>query len=317
MNEPSLPSSALLFLYGAAIILASLAGGWVLLLVRLTHKRLQIATSFVAGLMLGVGLLHLLPHAFTQLHSLDRTVAWLMGGFLTVFFIQRFFHFHHHDVEEDSHEDSGPHHDHGGCEHEHGEEHGVHASLADESARRLSWTSAMLGLGLHTLIDGAAVAASVLADVHTDGHGAIAGPGTFLVVCLHKPFDAMAVGALMARGGHSRSFRHLINALLALGIPAGMLLFYFGFSQSPSASPFLGATLAFSAGTFLCISASDLLPELQFHAHDRWTLSFALLAGLAIAAALGHFETSGHDSHEEQNVHPSAGQVESGTGLAR
>ena len=39
-------------------------------------------------------------------------------------------------------------------------------------------------------------------------------------------------------------------------------------------------TLAFSAGTFLCIALSDLLPELQFHAHDRWKLSAALLAGV-------------------------------------
>lgn len=317
MNEPSMPPLVLLSLYGAAIILASLAGGWVLLLVRLTHTRLQIATSFVAGLMLGVGLLHLLPHAWHQLHSLDRAVAWLMAGFLTVFFIQRFFHFHHHDVDEDSHQESASHHHHGGCDHEHEEEPKAEASLADQSARRLSWTGAMLGLGLHTLIDGAAVAASVLADVHADGHGAVAGLGTFLVVCLHKPFDAMAVGALMARGGHSRSFRHLINALLALGIPVGMLLFYFGFSQSAAAAPFLGATLAFSAGTFLCISASDLLPELQFHAHDRWKLSFALLAGLAVAAALGRFETCGHDWNEEPNAHPTGAHVESGAGQAR
>ena len=139
----------------------------------------------------------------------------------------------------------------------------------------------------------------MLADTHAGAHGVLAGLGTFLVVCLHKPFDALAVGALMARGGHSRSFCHLVNALLALLVPVGMLLFYFGFSQSPAGVPFLGATLAFSAGTFLCISTSDLLPELQFHAHDRWKLSFALLAGLGVAALIGQFETSGHDHNEE------------------
>jgi hypothetical protein len=35
---------------------ASLAGGWILLVVRLTHLRLQIASSFVAGLMLAMAL---------------------------------------------------------------------------------------------------------------------------------------------------------------------------------------------------------------------------------------------------------------------
>ncbi len=48
----------------------------------------------------GLRLLHFLPDADDQLHSIDRVVAWLLGGFLTMFFVQRFFHFHHHDVPE-------------------------------------------------------------------------------------------------------------------------------------------------------------------------------------------------------------------------
>jgi len=56
----------LLASYCALILLASLLGGWLPLMVRLTHTRLQVATSFVAGLMLGVGLLHLVPHAWEQ-----------------------------------------------------------------------------------------------------------------------------------------------------------------------------------------------------------------------------------------------------------
>jgi zinc and cadmium transporter len=53
---------------------------------------------------------------------------------------------------------------------------------------------------------------------------------------------------------------------------------------------FLGCALAFCAGTFLCISCSDLLPELQFHSHDRFKLSVALLAGLGVAIAIGLVE---------------------------
>ena len=52
----------------------------------------------------------------------------------------------------------------------------------------------------------------------------------------------------------------------------------------------LGNALAFCAGTFLCISASDLLPELQFHSHDRMKLSVSLLAGLVVTILLKHFE---------------------------
>ena len=52
----------------------------------------------------------------------------------------------------------------------------------------------------------------------------------------------------------------------------------------------LGYALGFCAGTFLCIASSDLLPELQFHSHDRFKLSAALLAGLAVAVIIGLFE---------------------------
>ncbi len=59
----------------------------------------------------------------------------------------------------------------------------------------------------------------------------------------------------------------------------------------------LGYALVFCAGTFLCIACADLLPELQFHSHDRLKLSLALLAGLAIAVAITRFGPAepGHD----------------------
>jgi len=292
MSEPITSSLGVLAVYCALILVASLAGGWIPLFVRLTHTRLQVAISFVAGLMLGVGLLHLLPHAWQQLRSIDRVASWLLGGFLVMFFLQRVFHFHHHDVpdgsgfEPDAHDD--PHHDH--------ERH--RADPSGPSARQLSWSGAALGLTLHTLIDGVALAASVRAESHAPGSGWLIGFGTFLVILLHKPFDAMAVGTLMAAGGYSKPLRHLVNGLLALANPLGVLLFYLGASQfSDTAHLIVGAALAFAAGTFLCISTSDLLPELQFHAHDRLKLSFALLAGLALSALIGGFERSGHDRH--------------------
>jgi zinc and cadmium transporter len=287
MNEsgPSIPW--LLAIYSALVIVASLAGGWIPLVVRLTHTRLQVAISFVAGLMLGVGLLHLLPHAWHQVRSIDRTVAWLLAGFLVMFFAQRFFHFHHHDVPEENHDN---HCESGGHEHH---DHGH--TLADQSARRLSWTGAAFGLTLHSVIDGIALAASVEAE-QGGQDGWLRGLGTLLVILLHKPFDAMAISTLMTAGGRSRYSCHLMNGLFALAIPAGVLLFHFGAEQFPEAAPqFLGAVLAFTAGTFLCISTSDLLPEIQFHTHDRFKLSLALMAGLGLSALIGRFEGSGHD----------------------
>jgi zinc and cadmium transporter len=77
-------------------------------------------------------------------------------------------------------------------------------------------------------------------------------------------------------------------------------------THSPEAATqrwYVACALAFSAGTFLCISLSDLLPELQFHQHDRVKLSAALLLGLAVAHGAAWLETAaGH-------THPPAGQA--------
>ena len=283
----ALTPSWLLVIYCALVLLASLAGGWLLLLVHLTHTRLQMAVSFVAGLMLGIALLHFLPDAEEQLHSLNRTVDWLLGGFLTMFFVQRFFHFHHHDLPEGDPED--------GCEHDHSHEQshgeqGEHArTLADKSARQLSWVGTALGLTLHSLLDGLALAAAVAAGAR--GHAKLAGLGVALVVILHKPFDAMAVSTLMAASGKSHFSRHILNGLFALASPIGAALFYLGANQFAANTPLLGYALAFCAGSFLCIASADLLPELQFHSHDRFKLSAALIAGLAVAIIIGRFET--------------------------
>jgi len=274
----------LLAVYCGMVLLASLAGGWVLLVIRPTHTRLQLATSFVAGLMLGIALLHFLPDAAEQLRSVDRTAAWVLGGFLVMFFLQRFFHFHHHDSPEGDPED---------CDaQEHGrvQNHGQHAhTLADKSAQQLSWVGTALGLTLHSLFDGLALAAAVVAGAQ--GHAKLAGLGVALVVILHKPFDALAISTLMTADGSSRFSRHLLNALFSLASPAGAILFYFGASHFADANnALLGSALAFCTGTFLCIASSDLLPELQFHSHDRFKLSVALLAGLSVAVLIKHFE---------------------------
>jgi zinc and cadmium transporter len=314
MTHPAISSVLLLAIYCALVLLASLAGGWFLLFLRPTHSRLQIAISFVSGLMLGIALLHFLPDADEQLHSIDRVVAWLMGGFLTMFFVQRFFHFHHHDVPEGDPEDcchgdnpdemvradvqaaahqheheQGRAHDH---DHDHTHESHHHAhTLAEKSAQHLSWVGTALGLTLHSLLDGVALAAAVEAGAR--GHLKFAGLGVALVVILHKPFDAMAVSALMAVSGSSRFLRHLLNGLFALVSPIGAAMFYLGASQFAGANAaFLGCALAFCAGTFLCIASSDLLPELQFHSHDRFKLSVALLAGLTVAILIKQFEAA-------------------------
>jgi len=289
-----MPHVALLTYYCVAILLASIAGGMIPVWFKLTHRGMELAVSFVAGLMLGVGLLHMLPHAIADatigeggdaVRAVTTTMWWMLGGFLAMFFIERFFCYHHHDVPDDQ----GHTHDHVGCSHDH-HDHNVHHDV--------TWSGAALGLFLHSLLNGVALAASV---VNAHGDTRLAGLGTFLVIVLHKPFDAMTIGMLMARCGYSLGWRHTVNCLFSLAIPLGVLLVYFGLSSATngtSGNLVAAYALAFSAGTFLCIASSDLLPELQFHHHDRGMLSVALLTGLGVAIAVAQLEEATHAAHD-------------------
>ena len=113
-------AAPLLILYCLLILLASLAGGLIPLLVRLTHRRMEIALSFVSGVMLGVALVHLLPGSLAEFAATDSAaqtgqdagahaghvghaavspaMLWLLAGFLVMFFVERYFCFHHHDL---------------------------------------------------------------------------------------------------------------------------------------------------------------------------------------------------------------------------
>jgi zinc and cadmium transporter len=295
--------TGLLIVYCLLIFAASLAGGWIPLLIKLTHRRMQLAVSLVAGFMLGVGLLHMFAHAAKMVPSIDAALIWLLVGFLVMFFIERFFCFHHHDVEEvraveaAAHGEDMPHeHDHA-HDHDHDEDHDhAHGHGHGHHDHALTWSGAAVGLTLHSIIAGIALAAAVSADAHLPGTGRFAGFAVFLVIMLHKPFDSMTVITLTTVGGWSTSFRHGVNGLFALAVPAGAMLFAFGFDKAIASSPdFVGYALAFSSGTFLCVAMSDLLPELQFHHHDRGKLSAALLLGLALAWGAAQVEGLLHD----------------------
>jgi zinc and cadmium transporter len=156
----------------------------------------------------------------------------------------------------------------------------------------LFWGTTAFGLAIHSLLGGVALASAVTADF-AEHHGVGAtGSGVFLATVIHKPADALTIASLMVSAGVPRRLTHLVNAGFALMIPLGVGLFLFGLGRlSPvAASDWTAVALAFSAGTFLCIALSDLLPELQFHAHDRLKLSLALIAGFSLMAATSLLE---------------------------
>jgi len=273
---------ALLGIYGSALFLASLLGSGLSRLFSMTHTRTQMILSLVSGLMLGVALLHLIPHSYAAAGAIDTVMVWTLAGLVFMLLLLRWFHFHQHDfggAAADCALDAGDGHDHA-----HAHDH------AHPPEQALGALGLFVGLCVHTIVDGMALGAVLVSAPMEAG---AAGAGVFLAILLHKPLDALSIETVMAASGWSSSSRWLAGVSFALLCPLVALLFVVGAAPFLALDAWLPATLAFAAGAFICIALGDLLPEVQFHSHDRFRLTVLFLLGIAIAVSLGGVE-GGH-----------------------
>ena len=218
--------------YSTAVILASVLGGLLPEWIRLTHTRMQIMISFVGGVMLGIAVFHMIPHSLAALGSshIDQVMWGVMLGMLATFFLLRSFHFHQHgpaDFGILAEEQAADGLDLGqatenvvASEHGHEHEHGHDCGHAGHEARRgaTRWMAVLLGLGLHTLMDGVALASGVVAEAGHMDHVLLPGLGIFLAVLLHKPLDAVSITSLM-HPVTTPTKRMLVNIGFALMCP--------------------------------------------------------------------------------------------------
>ncbi len=280
----------LLLGYSLAILAASLLGGYLPAIVKMTHTRIQMVMSFVAGFILSVALYHLLPHGLVLIPgpgAVEKAVGLMMFGIILMVLLLRIFHFHQHEFGDEA----------GDFLHEHAHEH-AHDHASSES--RLIGIG--MGLGLHTVTEGIALGTSIrVGEIHGDEVG-LAGLGVFLAILLHKPLDAFSIIGLLQAAGHSLRTRIAVNIGFAMLCPVVALLTFWGIGLLGHwEEEVVGYVLVLAAGAFLCISLSDLLPEIHFHSHDRVKLTVCFLMGIALAYGLYFIESEavhGLDTHE-------------------
>lgn len=293
--------AVVLTVYLVLIAAAALLGGSSVVLVSLGHRPMQVLLSLTGGVLLGVGMLHLLPHACLALgNDVESAAGWAVVGFFAMFLLERAFHGHSHQAVEGAHdgdEHPGAASGHGSRPHTHTHGEACGHAVAATGTGRWAWCGAFVGLALHSLSDGAALAASVRADA-AHGGGTLSGLATFLAIVLHKPIDSALIATLMIAAGVSTPVRRVVNVAYALVVPAGALGFV-GLLRmlGVDEGAVIGIAMAIAAGAFICIAAADLLPEVQFHSHDRVLLTSALAIGLALAWGITIVERSSH-AHE-------------------
>lgn len=134
----------------------------------------------------------------------------------------------------------------------------------------------LVGDGFHNCIDGMVIAASFMASVKL-------GLVTTLAIILHEIPQELGDFAVLIYGGFSKRKALLFNFASALMAIIGAVAGYFIADLSKSFSNFI---LPFTAGGFIYIATSDLIPEL--HKEDDLKRStaafFAFLMGIVFMA---------------------------------
>ncbi|MEZ5420240.1 MAG: ZIP family metal transporter [Vicinamibacterales bacterium] len=130
-----------------------------------------------------------------------------------------------------------------------------HRSHAEGPATRTPVTYLiLLADGLHNFVGGLAIGASFLVSVHV-------GVVTWIAAAAHEVPQELGDFGILVRGGWGRFSALAVNFLSAATIVPGGLVAYYWHANAD-----VGPLLAFAAGNFVYVAASDLIPEVK---HDR------------------------------------------------
>ncbi|MBA4070581.1 MAG: ZIP family magnesium transporter [Gemmatimonas sp.] len=180
-------------------------------------RSLEFVLAFSAGFLVAVSLGDLVPEAIT---TGGTSASWIiLLGFVLVHLTQHVFVRHFHFGAET-----------------HQVEHSV-------------GVSALIGLTLHTFVDGVAIATSFAVTTHL-------GLLVFAAIVLHKLPEGFAISSLFLAAGGTRRAAMLAAGALGVATVLGGL--------APGLSGALATHgLALSAGVTLYVGASNLIPEFQ------------------------------------------------------
>lgn len=239
---------------------ALITGGTPLVLIAVPYLRARLSDRVVhlmlglsAGILGGLAVVDILPESFSLAHDLgslppQAVPIGISAGFFLLFLAER------HLIRPDG---------------------GTHAHVEDGRPIASFGTLAVSALTVHGTMDGFVIPLGFAINN-------VVGTVIVLAVALHQipdSFAAMTVGLI--GGGTRRTALKYILAT-ALDTPLGIVL---GVIFLSAGTAWLPVGLAFSGGTFLFVSAADLIPELQ-HRSRSFLVTLSVVFGFAIVLGL-------------------------------
>lgn len=198
--------------------------------------------SLAAGALFGDAVIHLLPEALQQSANGTVTSLFVLGGIFAFFTLEKFLRWRHQ-----------------------------HFGAADDPSAPVG-TMNLIADAVHNLIDGMAIGAGYLA-------GPAVGLATTLAVILHEVPQELGDFGILVHAGFTRAQALLFNFLTACTAIAGALLAVMIGASDARLAP---SMQALTAGMFLYIAGSDLVPDLHKE-HDP-SRSLVQLAAMALGA---------------------------------
>lgn len=243
----------LLFTFIGSI--GALIGGFILLFYeKIALKISHFLASFAAGVLLGAAFFDLLPEA---LHVGEEkridVFFWALFGIILFFILERLIHWFHHHEEY----------------HEHKKESKTTVPLI------------IVGDTAHNFIDGVVIAATFMISIPL-------GIVTALAVFAHEIPQEIGDFGLMLHKGLSRKRIILVNVLSAASAFLGAGITYVSGNLLESYIPIF---LALTAGFFIYIATSDLIPEIHYEKRKGFALieSVLLISGVVLIWVSTHF----------------------------
>lgn len=229
----------------------SLTGGIILLRAK-KYRDLAILLTlpFGAGALLAAAFFDLLPEAF-KLGDPRTLLLWTLAGFTLFFVLERsssWFH-HHHAHQTDS------------------------TRYKNAQQRRLI----VIGDIMHNAIDGFTIGAAFLVSIPT---GIIT---TFAVSAHEIPKELGTFALLLSRGWKDKTviIANLATALAT--IVTALIIFFLGSNNHLPVGPLLAVT----AGFFIYVAASDIIPDIHEQSHRNGTIQeIMLVAGIVIVGSV-------------------------------
>ena len=231
------------------VSLVSLAG---VITLSLSGKKLdRIMTylvSFATGSLFGGALIHLLPEAYATADNPLYVSLWTIGGLATFFVMEKFFRWRH-------------------CHHPTTEDH-IHPVVPMN----------IFGDAMHNFIDGVLIAISYAASIPL-------GVATTTAVLFHEIPQEISDYSILINGGLSVKKALIVNFFSASLALVGAL---FALQMGKNISGFTEALVPLTAGGFLYIAGSDLIPELHHNTDVKKSIIqlLMLIAGVVVMTVL-------------------------------